>query len=505
MYAFHTLILRNDVNPVETQCIASLRTNPKTYLNTMKRLLFLFLLISPSIWSSLQAQTPLAKFLSAGNLSSAGISVLIRDVESGENLIEHHSNTNRNPASLVKLLTTATAVELLSDTFKFQTRIEYDGVITDSILNGNIYIKGGGDPTLESAYRQTPNNFYVESTKAILDAGIRKINGRVVGDASLFEEYGAPFQWLVEDIGSYYSPTPSALSAHDNIFYLTFLADASSVRLEKIQPPTRLLLPEINFKVGNELSWRVSKADFSWQPIFRGIVPANKKASIRTEIPEPALFVADSLYNLFRTIGIAVDSASTTTRMHNTSGRERTLLYTYYSEPLKNIIKETNYRSLNLYAENIFSYLALQNDSITTATTQAAAGVVSAFWNEKRLPAQRIFQSDGSGLSMKNAINAEFFVQLLIYMRKKGTYGDSFALSLPAAGVSGTVKNFLAGTSLAGKAYVKSGSMERVQNYGGYVFHKNRWYAFCVMVSNYEGDRATVQKQIGTLLNGVFQ
>ena len=106
---------------------------------------------------------------------------------------------------------------------------------------------------------------------------------------------------------------------------------------------------------------------------------------------------------------------------------------------------------------------------------------------------------------MKNAINADFFVQLLIYMKKKAKYPNSFFASLPVAGMSGTVASFLSGTGLSGKAYVKSGSMERVQNYGGYIQHRNKWYAFCVMINNFEGDRSTVKKQIGELLNDVFQ
>jgi D-alanyl-D-alanine carboxypeptidase/D-alanyl-D-alanine-endopeptidase (penicillin-binding protein 4) len=470
----------------------------------MKRTIFLIgIIFFPCLVFS-QTQTPLQKFISADNLSSSGISVLVRNVENGENLVEHNSKTTRNPASLMKLLTTATAVEILTDTFRFQTRIEYDGIITeDSVLNGNIYVTGGGDPTLESTYRKT-NNFYVKSVEAIRNAGIREINGQVIGDASLFEEDGSPFQWLVEDIGSYYAPTPSALSAHDNIFHLTLRADASSVKLEKIQPPTNLLFPEMNFKTGKALSWRVSKSDFSWQPVFRGVMPANQRVTIRTEIPEPALLVADSLSNLLRTAGIQVGLPSTTARVCKVSGRgERTLLYAYYSEPLKDVIKETNQRSLNLYAENVFSYLALQKDSV--ATTQTAANVVSSYWKEKGLPAQRVFQADGSGLSMKNAVNADFLVQLLIYMKKKAKYQDSFFSSLPVAGVNGTVATFLSGTNLSGKVHVKSGSMERVQNYSGYVKYKDKWYAFCVMVNNFEGDRATVQKQIGALLNEVFQ
>jgi D-alanyl-D-alanine carboxypeptidase/D-alanyl-D-alanine-endopeptidase (penicillin-binding protein 4) len=205
-----------------------------------------------------------------------------------------------------------------------------------------------------------------------------------------------------------------------------------------------------------------------------------------------------------RAAGIEVESSATTARVSAVSSREeRTLLYTHYSESLKDIMQEINFRSTNLHAENVFSYLALQRDSV--ATTRTAANVVSSYWGERGLPVRRIFQSDGSGLSMKNAVNAEFFIQLLVYMKKEAEYQDSFFSSLPVAGREGTVANFLSGTGLSGKAYVKSGSMERVQNYSGYIYNRNRWYAFCVMVNNFQGDRSTVQRQIGTLLNGLFQ
>ena len=175
------------------------------------------------------SQTALQTFVSSDNLSSAGIGLLIRDIESGIDILEYNSKTNYNPASLTKLLTTATALETLTDTFKFTTNVKSDGFIsTDSVLNGNIYIIGGGDPSLESTY-MSPNNFYTNASNAIKKLGIKHIKGKVIGDASLFLEIGSPFQWLVDDVGSYYSPSPSALSAHDTTISLTFQSDLSSV------------------------------------------------------------------------------------------------------------------------------------------------------------------------------------------------------------------------------------------------------------------------------------
>jgi D-alanyl-D-alanine carboxypeptidase/D-alanyl-D-alanine-endopeptidase (penicillin-binding protein 4) len=471
----------------------------------MKKILLLLGLFIPTFLVFPQHEAFLNRFVSSDNLSSAAVSVLIKEVETGKDIAEYRSATNRNPASLVKLLSTATALEMLGDTFRFKTQIEHDGYITgDSILIGNLYIKGGGDPTLESFYRKTPSNFYVESVRAIQLYGIKAVEGHVVGDASLFEESGSPGQWLVEDIGSSYSPAPSALSVHDNILHLTVKSDFASAEMVGVRPFTNRFLPAIEYREEKTkpVLCSVSKTDFDWNPLVRVRMPSNKKITIQTEMPDPALFVADSLAGLLQLVGIPVSAASTTMRSGNIGSDERKLIYTYYSEPLKDIVKEANYRSLNLYAENMFNYLALQKDSV--ATSKQAAAVVSAFWKKSGIPMRGIFQSDGSGLSMKNAINARFFVDLLVYMKTNGIYGDAFLSSLPLAGKSGTVATFLKGSRLEGKVYVKSGSMERVQNYAGYIHHKNKWYAFCIMLNNYDGDRQTVRKQIATFLNAIF-
>jgi D-alanyl-D-alanine carboxypeptidase/D-alanyl-D-alanine-endopeptidase (penicillin-binding protein 4) len=469
----------------------------------MKKNLILLGLFIPAFFVLAQHEVFLDRFISSDNLSSAAVSILIKDIESGKDMVEYRSGINRNPASLIKLLTTATALEMLGDTFRFQTRIEYEGFIAqDSVLTGNIYIKGGGDPTLESSYRKSPNNFYIESVQAIQSYGIKTIKGFVIGDAALFEESGSPAQWLVEDIGSSYSPAPSALSIHDNILNVTLQSTYSSAEVVDIRPFTSRFKPEVHYREEKKnIVYNISKTDFAWEPLMRIKMPVNKKITIQTEMPEPALFAADSLAGLLRMVGIPV-TASSTARIEGVSPDVRTTIYTYYSEPLKDIVKETNYRSLNLCAENIFRYLALQKD--TVATPDSASSVVSEYWQKAGLPVHRIFQSDGSGLSMKNAGNARFFVDLLVYMKNTAVYKDAFFESLPVAGRNGTIVSFLKDSGLAGKVYAKSGSMERVQNYAGYIHYKNKWYAFCIMVNNYEGDRQTVRKQISTFLNSIF-
>ena len=106
---------------------------------------------------------------------------------------------------------------------------------------------------------------------------------------------------------------------------------------------------------------------------------------------------------------------------------------------------------------------------------------------------------------MKNAISPKFMVDILSYMNVQSPYSKSFLYTLATAGRNGTVASFMKGTALEGKAYVKSGSMERVQNYAGYINANDKWYAFCIMVSNFSGQRKPVVQQIATLINEVIK
>ncbi|MCK9155632.1 MAG: D-alanyl-D-alanine carboxypeptidase/D-alanyl-D-alanine-endopeptidase [Paludibacteraceae bacterium] len=463
--------------------------------------------VSDSVWlaDTLKEGTPLYRFAHAPNLEPAHLSVLVKNLNTGEVLADLNSQYDFIPASVTKVITTATALELLSDSFRFVTKLEYDGLITDSVLHGNVYVKGGGDPTFGSSNNKNPNTFFTLASLALREAGIKRIDGRVIGDASLFEESGTHPYWLLEDLGSSYSPTPSALSFSDNLFKLVIVSDSTSAKFLYIIPESKLFEPMLNVKLKNSgfrASLRLSMSEYSTTPLLSGYFPMNNRYATKIGIPDPALLVADSLTRSLIRVGIPVDSAPMVTR-YLPKGGHRTKLYDYYSPDLKSVILQTNYKSINLYAENIFSYLALQKDSVSTS--KVASQVIASYWKSKGLASEKIFQVDGSGMSMKNAINASFLVDVLTYMKTKSLYSSAFLASLPICGVNGTVKPFLKGTPLAGKVYAKSGSMERVQNYCGYINYNKNWYVFCIMINNYLGDRYTVRQEITSFLNSLMK
>lgn len=472
-------------------------------MRVVQKLLLSLPFIFCSYFSHAQMQA-VTQFIQQPNLSSASIGFLLKDLDSGKTIADYQSQTCRNPASVTKLVTTASAFELLSDTFRFQTVLGYEGVISDSILQGDLYIIGGGDPSLESKHNPHPNNFYIHCIEAIQKAGIKHIQGGILGDASLFTEDGAPFLWLVEDIGASYSPTPSALTAHDNLIQFILQSDSTEIKWSSLKPYTPLFQPKIEMShIENEIGWRITKTDFSWQPTIRGNLPIGTKRVIKTEMPEPSLFVADSLRNMLNIIGISIDSSSQSTRQtHKKFNGE--ILHREYSPTLTELAKITNHQSNNLYAENIFLYLSLQKEGVTRCSNINSCQSIVQLWKNKGIETQHLFQVDGSGMSMKNAISPKHIVDILEYMQKKSSHSKTFIESIPIAGKKGTVANFMKNTPLAGKAYVKSGSMERVQNYAGYIVKDGKWYAFCIMVSNFGGQRGVVIKQISTLLNEVM-
>lgn len=476
--------------------------------NWKTTIVVLFLCCLPSISAFTQndntstgTAAAIKKFVATDGFQAAGLGYIVKEVDSENVIAEYMSGYNRIPASVTKVLTTATAFEMLGDTFHFATKLAYSGDIKDSVLYGNLYIVGGGDPSFESDYFQH-NPVFEQMVAAVENAGIKKIEGDVVGDASLFQRQGANGDWLLEDVGSYYGQTPSALCFHDNLFMVTCSGTDSTGVIETVLPRTNLLTIDNRLQSGTPAWWHIYGDTYDWKKIVRGRIPAGKKTLVKIEIPDPALLVADSLRTELDKNGIC-SNKSRSTIWSSERAPEGNIIYKIYSRPLKEICRQTNVHSVNMFAENLFLYLGLNNAE--TSNYDMAQKTVAKYWNTHGVPTTHTHQVDGSGLSMKNAISPKHLTDVLVYMKKKSVYANAFTASLPTAGKHGTVKSFLSGTLLSGKTFCKSGSMDRVQNFCGYVLWNGKWYAFTVMVNNFDCSRKQVRAAISNLLVDTFK
>lgn len=399
-----------------------------------------------------------------------------------------NSQKSHIPASLVKLITTATALELLSPDYRIKTSLESNGFVDEKgVLQGDLYIKGWGDPSLGSSFTKG-ENFIKTWISVLKEKGISSVNGRLIVDVSAYDKDPIPFLWLREDLGSYYGSGVFATSVFDNSYIL-------SLKTEGIGSNSQIIseIPNVGYIYDNQFEIRSVKRDsayiigepYSCNRLLSGVLRSNQeKLTIKGDISNPPLFLARYLVEKFSEEGLSVSGGYD---VSFEKAQKTSVIYVHYSEPLSELIRITNFFSNNNYAEHLLKHLSLQQDSVANYAT--ALKIVRRFWADKGLDVSGLFLYDGSGLSPKNAVSPDFICNLLVYMRTKSAYSDVFYHSLPLAGQQGTVASFLKKTSLNGKVRLKSGSFKNVQCYAGYITENNKEYAFCVMVNNFVGER----------------
>ena len=424
------------------------------------------------------------------------ISYEVVDLKSGEVVVSQNPMLCATPASVTKLITTATALELLGGDFQFSTYIETNGTIDNGTLNGDLIIRGGADPTLGSIHLGD-RAFIDYFVKIVKHQGINHITGDVIIDPTCLDRCPASVKWIWEDMGFHYGAAAFGLSAYDNTSIITMNSGEFGTK-----PIVTSVWPETpNLAIYNEVKTLSIPKDSVWafcQPLglalyLQGGMPANRNNYVvRTSIPNPPLVVAKSMHKMLNDWGVKVDGSYMVQTEY--FPEERTLIYEYKSRKLREIIRLTNFKSNNLYAEHIFRRLGnivMPHE----ATSSASIQVIKDYWAKQGVDVSALFLYDGCGLAAQNAYSAHFLNQILVHMRKSANW-DDFYQSLPRAGREGTVGSFLYKTKLQDIARLKSGSLSGVQCYSGYIMHGDKEYAVTVMVNNFACKRKDVKKQI---------
>ena len=449
---------------------------------------------------SLFAGNPVDDFVNNKLLENANVSLLVKDLQSGQTLYQYRSQNSVTPASTMKLVTTATALELLGSDFRFETKLETDGTITkEGVLNGNLYIRGSGDPTLGSS-KLGDAGFLNQWVNAVKQAGINKINGQIIADASLYDDQGVNPFWTWEDIGNYYAAGVYGISYLDNtckVYFRTGKAGTTAEILRTVPEIPGLTFDNhlLSSDIAFDSCYFYGAPHANLRRIF-GEIPANRSEFVvKADIPNPGLLLAQDFTKALTENQVAVLGTATDIVPQSKNTK---LIYSHFSPTLSDIVTETNVKSNNIYAEHIFRYLAL--NAYPVASTVGALKVIKSFWKSKGLPVNQLFQYDGCGLSPMDAVSAEFFVDLLTYMKTKSVNQQAFFNSLPVSGEGGTLATFLRNTVLQGKVHAKSGTITRVKSYAGYIDLNGKTYVFALLVNNANGTSRVVTNKMEKLL-----
>ncbi len=434
--------------------------------------------------------------------SSAAIGIHVVDVKSGKTIYGINEHQRFVPASVMKLITSATALEILGPVYRFRTSIGYTGSLKNGVLKGNLVVKGGGDPSLGSEFF-TCNDYATSFMEAwlmrIKSAGINLVDGNLVLDASIYDDELIPGTWIWKDIGNYYGAGASAFTLNDNIYRITFKSQAKAgkpTEIVAIQPPIEELDVEnkvLSSDINRDLAFIYgSPLDKSRQ--VRGTIPKNKKAfTIKGSILQPEFHFANTLIEYLAQNGVFVTGSII---FDSASDAKVVQLYEQESPTLAEIVEVLNHESVNLFAEHLLKQLSVVESG--QGTYGESLEIVSRFWNDK-IP-EPFFMEDGSGLSHFNAVSPAVFTTILAYMNNQSRYTHAFKNSLPVAG-EGTLSSFNRVLFPGNSLRAKSGSMTRVRCYAGYLTTKqNKELAFCFMFNHFDGGSSALVQKIEQLL-----
>lgn len=461
--------------------------------------------------SVLNAQSSLQTYLnglsSKTGLETALIGISVQTSE-GSSIASLNKDILLSPASCQKLVTTSTALLMFGPEYQFKTYLQYDGEFDpgSGTLRGNIYLRGGGDPTLGSEKFSSTllDTLLARLISKMKDLGVKKIDGQVIGDDDIFESIMAPGTWDWGDIGQYYGAGPSGLTICDNMvcYYLQSGAENTPTRFVRMQPyiPNITLINDVKSgaaKSGDDSF--IFGSEYSYYRHVVGTVSGNENEfKVKGSIPDPAWFAAYVLDSVFKSNGINVSQPPTTTRIMKENkisyspNDSRTTVATIKSPLLKSIIKQINVHSNNLYAEQLHKYIAYYKKGY--GSNLVANDIIQSFWANKGIPSNEIIPVDGSGLSRSNAISASALTDILVKMQTEN-YFDDFLGSLPVSGKNGTMVSFGKGTILENNLTAKSGSMTRVRSYAGYVKSKTgKKLVFTVIFNNYTCKNSEIRK-----------
>ena len=420
--------------------------------------------------------------------ASVGIQVIKGD---GEELATLNGEKMLVPASNMKLISTGAALYSLGPDYKFHTSIQYDGVIENGTLHGNLYIVGEGDPTLGSKDSIAVNlsSVFAQWEKAVRNAGIQVIEGCIVGDGRWLDGMSEDPTWLYEDLGTYYGTGVTGLMFYENMQSFSVspgAAEGDSVKISVHYPSCSWMDYRYECTTGPAGSGDklyLYTSDLAPVGVIRGtfgVDRGKKRVDFSNKFPEYTCAVYFKNYlekKGIRCIGGAADFRFRNEWYTNPDNRFglgndrqwlKELEFGVTSSPqLKRIVYETNHASNNLYAETIFRTLG--KDRCYSSCYDSSYVALNNIFKCMGLGGG-IKVQDGSGLSRQNYVSADFMCRFLGAMMDCECF-EEYLWSLPYPGGDGSLNYNMKGypESLRKRIRVKSGSMNGVRCYSGYV------------------------------------
>jgi D-alanyl-D-alanine carboxypeptidase/D-alanyl-D-alanine-endopeptidase (penicillin-binding protein 4) len=460
----------------------------------------------------LQLRRDLAAVFGAPIMAHAQWGVVVRSLDSGELLYQLNAGKLMVPASNMKIVTLAGAASVLPWHSRFVTTLETSAPIAAGVLHGDLFVRGGGDPTINTRNARGAAVFSAWAA-ALKLAGIDEINGRIIGDDQLFDDEGIGAGWAWDYLQYAYAAPVGALQYNE---------DAADLIVTP--GPTMGAPASIGFPPGTGLTlWNrtvtgppatpetidhrrhldrpvlevTGSVPLTPAPLAAGAPPL-RTVSRKVAVVNPTVFFVQSLKEALITHGIGVrgeavdlDDISDTLEVRNEELTPQRVLARTESPPLHEIASVLMKESQNLYAETLIKAAGIASGG--PGTTPAGRAAILAALRAWNIDDHSLVMADGSGLSRYNYVTAELLTKLLERMYADLTHRDPFVTALPVAGREGTVAMRMRRTRAEGNALAKTGSLSNVRALSGYVRTRDgEMLVFSILANDFITPGATV-------------
>lgn len=406
-----------------------------------------------------QLPASVVQALTAAGIPVQATAVVVRDIDSGKATVGHRADASMNPASLMKLLTTLAALEILGPAYTWRTEVLAGGQPVNGVIEGDIYLRGSGDPKL------THDRLWL-LLRELRGRGVREIRGDLILDRSAF----APVE---HDPAAFdgkslrpYNVGPDALLFNFATLHLGLLPEAMAVRVLAEPLPAGI-------EVVNKLQLTDAKTCGEWRERLEARLTPGK-----VELSGPFPRVCGErrwhlaglpnnlmLHGVFTRLWRELGGAFSGQLRESGVPPNAVLLAASESPALGELVRDINKFSNNVMARQLFLKLG-------AGETAMADSAVRAWLAQKGLNFSTLVIDNGAGLSRRERISADSLARLLAAGWASPVMPE-FVSSLPIAAIDGTAKKKFNGNGVAGRAHLKTGSLEGVRGIAGYLLDRH--------------------------------
>ena len=443
---------------------------------------------SPPLTALQQLSHDITAATMAPGVQRAAWGIVVHSLDRNERVFELNPHTLLVPGSATKLISVASAAAAVGWDFTFETSVRATAPIVDGTLRGDLLLVGSGDPSIDGRAGQ-PLSAWIDALRAL---GLRRVDGRVIGDDDAVEEPRPQLAWAWDDLGYQTGALFGALNLHENRMVVTVSPGASPDLFATLSVEPSAVSRALRNRVitgppgSTQMLWPEQRPGEPYLTIAGSIPVGAPSAQLTVSVGNPTSSFAAAFRGALIDGGVEVngDAYDVDDVAVSPDWKYSESLYTYRSPTLAVIAQPLLKESINLYGE---AALRLNAASGALPTNDAALDGLRTRLTAWGIPPEAWQIVDGSGLSRRNAVAPEVFVAVL--QRMYDPSGTSpWMTGLPVAGRDGTLAARMKGTPAENNVRAKTGTMSNIRTLAGYVRTRDgEAMAFAIMANSFEG------------------